>query len=70
MTRSEASKIVGWDPPAKIEWPSLSEVDVAVAAKDHVSILRWNRFLPSPACSYQGMVLQKIMEGLELTKEG
>lgn len=67
MTRAEASKIVGWEKPAgKFEYPSISEVEAAVTEKNHVSLLRWNRFLPSPACSYQGIVLQKIMAGLKL----
>ncbi len=70
MNRTTASKLVGWDPPAGgIEYPSISEVEAATQARDHVSLLRWNRFLKSPACSYQGLVLQKVMAGLKLVEE-
>jgi hypothetical protein len=66
MTRTEASKKVGWKSPGRLQYPSVEGVEAAIREKDGVSILRWHRFLSSPRDNYERQVLAKIAEGFKV----
>lgn len=61
MFWSEASKIVGWD-EQKTDYPKMAQLDDAIEFDDLVSLIRWNRFLPSPQNPTQALMIEKIVQ--------
>lgn len=58
---SEVSKAVGWD-PTPVSYPTIDQVLLAGARRDTHSLLRWTRFLPSPANHAEQIVMKMIVE--------
>ncbi len=66
---SQISKEVGWDAPP-CAYPALTDVGQAVATNNLRTLLRWNRFCPSPVNDEQAEVIKAISGGLALVSRG
>lgn len=60
---TQASKDVGWD-PFVADYPSLEQVGHARETDDGYSLLRWNRFLPSPANEEEATIVEAVVTAL------